>query len=183
MKYEWNTEWIAMLNNDINRGCVYFITDGDAVKIGKTSGWASERLKGLQVGNPRELKLLMVAVARGVDGTHLEHMFHERFANYRIRGEWFEESVMDIMPIYAIKRRADKVYYEPKEICRLDGYKSDIFYIVSNTTELDFFRHPTKSERKTEDIIKASKLQLTESRKQLEKCYKWLGEQLGKESA
>ena len=59
----------------------YVIRAGETVKIGKTRD-AQARLAMLQVGNPLALHLL---------GTTLEpeYMVHQRFAEHRIRGEWF----------------------------------------------------------------------------------------------
>lgn len=67
---------------------VYFIQVGHdgPVKIGQTQGDARDRLIGIQVGCPYELRLLR-AVEDATDG--LEGELHERFARHRIRGEWF----------------------------------------------------------------------------------------------
>jgi hypothetical protein len=65
---------------------VYFITcrDAGAVKIG-SSGDPRLRLKEVQLGCPLEAKL---------EGLHHgsfeeEHSYHRRFADDRLRGEWF----------------------------------------------------------------------------------------------
>lgn len=64
---------------------VYFVQDGDFVKIGASTAGRSLMLRvaGLQVGNPREL------VLRCVIAGDLEREFHEHFAKQRVRGEWF----------------------------------------------------------------------------------------------
>jgi len=62
---------------------VYFISDGTAIKIGKTDN-PKGRLQSLQVGNPRELFLL------GTSPLLTEEEVHTLFKNIRIRGEWFE---------------------------------------------------------------------------------------------
>jgi hypothetical protein len=66
---------------------VYFVgcPAVDAVKIGVTSIRVYERLNGMQVNCPLELKLL--AAVEG--GCALEKELHQRFAHLRIRGEWF----------------------------------------------------------------------------------------------
>lgn len=64
---------------------VYFIQDGEFVKIGATSNGArpDKRLDALQTGNPRELTL------RCVIAGDLERAFHNHFRLLRVRGEWF----------------------------------------------------------------------------------------------
>ena len=65
---------------------VYFISDGDAIKIG-LSKTPKGRLRTLQTGHPRELVLLA-----SLEGSRrLEREIHERFANLRLRGEWFRD--------------------------------------------------------------------------------------------
>jgi hypothetical protein len=68
-------------------GFVYFVQEGDdgPIKI----GWASDlvdRLERLQTGNPRELRI--IASLPGSRAT--EAVFHQRFADRRIRNEWFD---------------------------------------------------------------------------------------------
>ena len=71
---------------------IYFITDGsDAIKIGSTDDVLA-RLKQLQCGNPRELKILFTCNG----GVTEEHILHELFKEYRIKVntsasiEWFK---------------------------------------------------------------------------------------------
>lgn len=67
---------------------VYFIGNGRGqVKIGTASNVKS-RLSGLQTGSPDELELL--AYIPG--GNARERKLHDEYAEYRIRGEWFELS-------------------------------------------------------------------------------------------
>jgi hypothetical protein len=64
---------------------VYFIADGAGhVKIGYTVDVAS-RLNSLQTSTAFELRVL--AVLKG--GAETERQLHERFAEHRVRGEWF----------------------------------------------------------------------------------------------
>jgi predicted ATPase len=68
-------------------GRIYFIaTDAlDAVKIGHTLGPVSERYRVLQTACPLQLKILV-----STDGSvRDERDLHARFADLRIRGEWF----------------------------------------------------------------------------------------------
>lgn len=66
---------------------VYFISDGEFVKIGYTTADdAEQRLKSLQTGNPKKLKLL-----KSVPGdSQTERKCHQSLARYRVSGEWFQ---------------------------------------------------------------------------------------------
>lgn len=64
---------------------VYFVADGAGhVKIGHTLDVAA-RVRELQTCNAFELVVL--SVLRG--GSETEHALHQRFAEHRVRGEWF----------------------------------------------------------------------------------------------
>lgn len=65
---------------------VYFVQDGDAIKIGIGMDPAF-RLTHLQVGNPRLLTLLGSYKASRTE----ESALHERFKSHHIRGEWFRD--------------------------------------------------------------------------------------------
>lgn len=63
---------------------VYFISDGTFTKIGKADE-PNRRLKKLQTGNVKELKLINL-----IEGDYeIESKLHEIFHRYRVRGEWF----------------------------------------------------------------------------------------------
>lgn len=66
---------------------VYFLQSGErgAVKIGFTGSAPMVRLSALQTGNPEPLRLLGAVPGVREDETAL----HERFARFRIGGEWF----------------------------------------------------------------------------------------------
>lgn len=86
---------------------VYFISDGEYVKIGK--GHPLERLKGCQTGNARKLQLLFtIPVGRAVwngnkyyktPGVPAEKLLHEMFSKYQVIGEWF-----DILQLIDVKK-------------------------------------------------------------------------------
>lgn len=63
---------------------VYFVTDGEFVKIGRTNGSERKRRAGYQTGNPKPLTLLAVIPNAS------EAALHAMFASNRVRGEWFE---------------------------------------------------------------------------------------------
>lgn len=66
------------------RHWVYFIADGGWVKIG-SAALPYLRLRDLQTGNPRELRL--VAIERG--GRRREDELHLQHSEVCVRGEWF----------------------------------------------------------------------------------------------
>lgn len=67
---------------------VYFISDGDSVKIGQAKN-VFNRLSELQTGNPRRLIIVAVYKSCKRDINDDEKMFHEWFKDKNIRGEWF----------------------------------------------------------------------------------------------
>ena len=72
---------------------LYVIGEGNGsgvVKIGK-SGDVKVRLASLQTGYPRKLQALHVEPESG----HLEDWLHDRFAAFRLHGEWFDFGAND----------------------------------------------------------------------------------------
>lgn len=68
----------------MEEGFVYFITDGDAIKIGHATN-VKKRLSSLQSGHSKRLTVLTT-----VSGCVMsEYSLHQRFAHLRISGEWF----------------------------------------------------------------------------------------------
>lgn len=89
-------------------GWVYFIRNGDTVKIGYSAN-PEKRMAQLQTGAAHKLELL-----GQVPGTPLtERMYHQRFSNVHIRGEMFELDGPIRAAIEAIllreKRRAERL--------------------------------------------------------------------------
>lgn len=66
-------------------GFIYFIRDGEYIKIGWTKGNPKKRQRVLSIGNPRELKIL--AYIHG--DRKFEKLLHRYFNKSRFRGEWF----------------------------------------------------------------------------------------------
>jgi Meiotically Up-regulated Gene 113 (MUG113) protein len=63
---------------------VYFISDGDHVKIGVSAN-PEKRLATLQTASSQKLWIVCK-----VEGTfEYERQFHERFRAHRVQGEWF----------------------------------------------------------------------------------------------
>ena len=76
------SEWPFSLDNF----AVYFIDNGDFVKIGRSTNTA-KRLATLQCASPYDLKIILVVTG----GYDKEQELHERFAHLRHRGEWFKK--------------------------------------------------------------------------------------------
>jgi hypothetical protein len=66
----------------------YAITDMECVKIGKCSGHPMARLRELQVGSSRELRLLAYTA------TLTEAQAHRRLGRHRVLNEWFETAAV-----------------------------------------------------------------------------------------
>jgi hypothetical protein len=67
-------------------GFVYFITDGEATKIGYSAA-PTRRLSDLQSGHAKRLKI----VATFPGSFRQEQNLHAHFASTRIQGEWFKK--------------------------------------------------------------------------------------------
>lgn len=76
------------------KGFVYIITDGEAVKIGKTKDM-KYRMSSMQTCNPRELFVLQVIRTNSME--KIEQSLHWWYRKYLIRGEWF-----DLLPIFGL---------------------------------------------------------------------------------
>lgn len=69
---------------------VYFISDGEYIKIGISSDIQS-RLASLQTANARDLILCHSILLNGRDeAQYFEGVLHQEFAEYRAMGEWFK---------------------------------------------------------------------------------------------
>lgn len=104
----------ADTKNKSNRGMVYLISDGKYTKIGMTSIGASVRLKSLQIGNARELKIIgeYFTKNRNVEESRL----HKKYFNKRMQGEWFDLSDIDILDII----NTGISEYKEEELIKLD---------------------------------------------------------------
>lgn len=100
--------------------CVYFIADGEFVKIGAAVD-ARKRMADLQVANPRPLKLLFV-----LDGGYAEEdRLHVRFSDYHERGDWFRiEGALAAFIEVQIGERDMKCHESPTH-SRLETFYAD----------------------------------------------------------
>jgi hypothetical protein len=82
------------------------------VKIGKAHD-VDERLKLLQIGNPRRLIALHVEHKAG----RYEHQVHQRLSDYHLRGEWFDlgqDPVAVVLEAITAIQDGWKKFYLPK---------------------------------------------------------------------
>ena len=93
----WNCDWALKwleermyLDYDDPKYFVYFISDGEYVKIGKRSR-RSDRLGQLQTGNPNDLRTLFeIPLISEKAAAATERFLHRAFSDYRRTGEWFD---------------------------------------------------------------------------------------------
>lgn len=80
---------------------VYFITDGEYVKIGK--GFPNQRIRQMQTSNARELTVLFtVPVSHGY-GNKAETIIHHMFRDWLVRGEWYD--LADVIDAEAFREK------------------------------------------------------------------------------
>lgn len=86
---------------------VYFITDGNYIKIGYTKNNVKKRLKQLQTSSPN--KLFILGYIEGDKDT--EKKIHKMFYNsiIRINGEWFSPT-QDILDYINENNLEDNIY-------------------------------------------------------------------------
>ena len=69
---------------------VYFVTDGDYIKIGVASD-IYKRIKGIQTGNPKKVSLVEYLEFQCKEyALFAEKELHRMFAERRTHGEWFD---------------------------------------------------------------------------------------------
>lgn len=86
--------------------CVYFITDGEYVKIGIAASLPN-RVKQIQTGNPRRLRAMYIIDAENQkEALSIEADLHKYFKSKQCIGEWF--AICD----EEIKRSCERLGYE-----------------------------------------------------------------------
>lgn len=112
--------------------CVYFISDGEFVKIGVAESLPN-RIKELQTGNPRKLFALYVIDTNSkIDALKIERDLHKLFSSVRCIGEWFEINDEEI------KRGCRKLGYIPKVPASKFDFETDgILLVKIRETEND----------------------------------------------
>ena len=79
---------------ETQQGYIYFLTDGEAIKIGFAKDPVS-RLSELQVSHHFELVILATIASP----KYREKILHQRFQKHHIRGEWFwiHQDILDLI--------------------------------------------------------------------------------------
>src|SRR5262245_44590203 len=85
MQREARAAQIVERTAESNRGYVYILKSGNAVKIGFTRN-PKNRKKAILTGCSEPGFICKVVLG----GRATERHFHERFSKYRLRGEWFD---------------------------------------------------------------------------------------------
>lgn len=67
---------------------IYIISDGEYIKIGKAND-VEKRIKELQTGNPKELKIIRTIECDEIFATRIECELHKILDKHKIRGEWY----------------------------------------------------------------------------------------------
>ena len=81
---------IDLLEFEEPKSFVYFISDGEYVKIGKGTN-PTERLRELQTGNGRKLELISLIPCKDESSAYkVETALHDIYKLYRLCGEWFD---------------------------------------------------------------------------------------------
>ena len=106
-------------NNDYCGDFVYFVSDGEYTKIGHSAyryrSSLRDRVSGIQVGNPKELRLIALIRSNRGKGyvMRIEKYLHEKYASKHERGEWYLLDKEDIQEALDEANSAkDDYYYE-----------------------------------------------------------------------
>lgn len=82
-------EQICTVEKEDAKSFVYFISDGENVKIGKAVSPYS-RMKEMQVGNSKVLRIVkLFGFKTQRDSSIAEKHLHKSLSKYRLHGEWF----------------------------------------------------------------------------------------------
>ena len=87
--FETKEEAEECLNQEEWGSYVYFVTDGEFVKIGKSDD-PEQRMKCLQTGCPKKLYLMKTILTNSPkDAYNLEKFFHDLLSDVQAEGEWY----------------------------------------------------------------------------------------------
>ena len=94
-----------------NVPCLYFISDGQQhCKIGVASDIQS-RFNTLQVGAAYEVSIKHLIYTDTLDEAYdLEQEYHSALCEYNIRGEWYDESMVENYYKYGTVEKTNKIY-------------------------------------------------------------------------
>lgn len=112
---------------------VYFVQSehGGEIKIGRADDVA-RRLAGLQTGRPD--KLVLLAAAQGT--LQQERELHERFAAFRVKGEWFSPAPEIMELVRDVAARGPEAFTAPRDTSH---------YVTANAAPTEQTRHETSA--------------------------------------
>lgn len=76
---------------------LYFLTDGEYIKIGYTTQDVKYRVDDLQTGNPKVLSILRVVEMPYLIVQDCETCLHNMFYEHNVLNEWYDLCVMNII--------------------------------------------------------------------------------------
>ena len=86
---------VELIDNNDAKSFVYWIGDGEYVKIGKANS-ITKRIKALQTGQARNLRVERVFGCKNERDAHtLERYFHRELKRFNVRNEWFNLPIID----------------------------------------------------------------------------------------
>jgi hypothetical protein len=88
---------------------VYFIICQDRIKIGQTKN-LRKRISSIRTGNPFDMSFILALESL----PSLEPALHDRFAEYRVTGEWFKECSGIYKFIESVKDGSYKYIFLPR---------------------------------------------------------------------
>ena len=115
---------------------IYFISDGEYIKIGKADDLEARLIK-FQTDNPRPIEIL--ATIQVIDTPTIfeeERLAHDYFQQYRVKGEWFKKDILPLIPNY-VKTRGGEIL---KETVKLLNRKQTIIGTLEGPKPINFFR-------------------------------------------
>jgi hypothetical protein len=89
---------------------LYVISDGENFKIGITRQ-LDYRLRTLQTGNPRPLKMVAHFEHERIPADRFEFYLHKFLAKYRLTGEWFDGAALRVQMVVQTLREQRGEWY------------------------------------------------------------------------
>jgi hypothetical protein len=138
---------------------VYIVKCESYIKVG-VSDKPFSRISTMETGNPFDLELVALLFVNGKRQAYAtEHNIHKKFANDRVKGEWFNDSILDDVLEMMVTPITDKAIMK-KHCQTADDYNTfnnevDIDYAYDMGYRSGFVRRSTKNPFKGVDTLKA----------------------------
>lgn len=133
-------------------GIIYFISDGNKIKIGKTlAPNIYQRITQLQTGNPNRLILLgYIMVTDGYEYLNaVESLLHKRYKRFQKKGEWFDlpDNIFDVdncLKDFDLITTDKFLEYETEFYINGDSTHNEIKYYYEESEEIHIFNNRRK---------------------------------------